>query len=307
MIINIDEINTDNILYYKPDNLLSINNEIGIYYYYKDNEIKILFQTSPIIINKLNKYSLELFLKSNVRINNDKDIKKLKTFIKKIDKINETIIENNKSRWKIPNSLKYQSSLSQIDNLTVEIPYDSESGYHLQIYDFDDKDITIDQLKNNDHIICVIELSHLFFTNNGYGTKWIVHQIQKVYPVSPIQRAINKQKIIKLDIYQFKQSVEIQIKPIVNNNSTSSFSIPPPPPPPKPPTNNSLKPQLFCPTVNDLQSIMSTLKKPPIKIQPLDKTIIESLSKIDNNKSEEDEIIKVKEKKKKKKKDTEFE
>lgn len=294
MLINIDDINTDNILYYKPDNFLSINNEIGIYYYHKETEIKILFQTCPILINKLNKFSLELFLKSNVRINNDKDIKKFKTLIKKIDKINESVIEDNKHKWKLPNSLKYQSSISQNDIITVEIPYDIESGYHLQIFDFDDNIISLDQLKYGDNIICILELSHLYFNNNIYGTKWIIHQIQKIYPISPIQRFINKQKIIKLDTYQISKPIEINIisKPTINYSSPPP--PPPPPQPPKPSTNNSTKPQLFCPTVSDLQNVMSSLKKTPIKEE----------IKPENNKSDE-EIIKVK--KKKKKKDIEFE
>lgn len=285
MIINIDEINTDNILYYKPDNFLTINHEIGIYNYHKDNEIKIIFQLCPVIINKINKLSIEINLKPNVRINNDKDIKKLKTFIKKIDKINETVIEEKKVKWKLPLALKYQSSLTSNDIIMFEVPYDIESGYHLQIFDFNDDIITLDQLKVNDYVIGMVELSHLYFDGNKYGTKWIIHQIQKVYPISPIQRAINKNKIIKVDSYNISNIVKNIVKVEVEKNFNVSIGAPPPPPPPPPKINNTNRPQLFCPSVSDLHNVMNSLKKVEKKVEKENET--------------EDDVVVVKKKKKK--------
>jgi hypothetical protein len=282
ILIDLEKFDCDRICYYKPPNFLSPNDELAVYYEGDKYEQKIICQSSIMTVKQGakmygKKYYLQCYLSSLVHLQNDRNTKLFSTLIKKIDRINEEIVSENASKWKLKKTLNYRYSLFKLENypdyIRFELPHDMVNEFHFETYDEDRKKIGVENIKSGDLIVAIVELSHLQFGDKDFSSVWMIRQIRRIKPISPSQTMFRGKCFINLP-------QDREIKEVIDTRPQMSRSlyIPPPqpqpyqpPPPPPPPTNggnknNNNEPvgMKFVPNKKDLQKALKNLKKAEI-------------------------------------------
>jgi len=204
LFIDINNFDTEYMIFEKPLSFYKINYNMGIYYKSEndDSDRKIIFETPKMrcpfqvkeFVNSNNKkyYKLSLSFTTLTNLYNEKEIKKFFFMMKKIDKHIESTVETNKKKWKLPKTLEYKPILKQLDDnfpyfMNVNLPYDEKNGFLFHVYDEKGSKSKLEIIEKQCILSAVLELTDIKFTGTFYRANWSVLQLRKFKYYSPIQ------------------------------------------------------------------------------------------------------------------------
>ena len=152
LFINIKEFDDDKIIYIKPLLFYKVAKNMGIYYKNKSKKLKkqkIIIQTPKMIVpfaiksqeyNDKKLYQMCLSFTTLTNLYNEEEIKDFFNFIRKIDNINESTINEYKKKWDLPKNLVYKKTLRRSSTdfpyyMNLNLPHDVDTGFLFNIYD----------------------------------------------------------------------------------------------------------------------------------------------------------------------------
>lgn len=203
LFIDINNFNTENIIYLKPIMFYQVCRNMGVYYK-KDDKAKrqkIIIQTPKMIIpfgaktfdnDGKKSYQISLSFTSLTNLYNEDEIKKFYQFIQKIDRINEETVMEYRKKWGLPKKISYRKTLQRFSkdyphHMNLNLPHDEKHGFLFNVYDENAKKSNIDILDKKSIVSVVMELTDLRFTDKYFRSNWTIMQIRKFKPYSPIQ------------------------------------------------------------------------------------------------------------------------
>lgn len=204
LFLNIKEFDDDKIIYIKPLLFYKVAKNMGIYYKNKSKKLKkqkIIIQTPKMIVpfaiksqnyNDKKLYQMCLSFSTLTNLYNEEEIKDFFNFIKKIDNINESTINEYKKKWDLPKDLVYKKTLRRSSTdfpyyMNLNLPYDADTGFLFNIYDENANKSNIDIIKKRSIVSAIIELTDIKFTDIEFKCNWTLMQVRKFKPYSPIQ------------------------------------------------------------------------------------------------------------------------
>jgi hypothetical protein len=269
IIMDINEFDPSNVIFIKPFNFYQIENKIGIYYRTKGKDKKKIIIKTPIMevpfgigyYEEYKYYQMVLSLKTLTHMYNDDEIKIFRQFIRKIDKIIKTTVEQNIGNWGLPKEMKYRSSLkvgnpNYPPNMTFKLPKDTDGNFMFNIYGSGSELLTIDDITPRTNVAAVIELTHLEFSKSKktYHLKWTMMQIKR-YPDYSSNHTVLMNSCVFDDDPVMKNSIPV---PLPSFTPTKYIPIPPPE---KPAPKQEKIYRFDPPTANQLQLSLNSLRK----------------------------------------------
>ena len=296
--IDIKKIKKNDITYVKPLNFPSLNRNLSIFNKQVNDDSsvvkkKIIFITPKMMApfgfkkfeNKsksITSYSISFSFASVPYISNDEAIKSFYQFVKMIDEINIDTIGTYRSKWKLPKSISYRSSLVEFDDyadcININLPFDRDEGFLFNVYNEEGMKSSIDIINERCLVSACIELSDIWFNEklSMYGCNWNVLQIRKHKKISSIQSYFMNNCVLG-----DSDDESLTPKPLPVPQQYPSFIplAPPPPPPmpikhrestsistltPTPPPPISNRPKRIIISPDELNCVKSKLKKTPV-------------------------------------------
>ena len=203
---------------------------------------------------------ISLSLESNVRMQNEREVKNFRKVHYNTDKQIESLISEKKSKWRMQNSV-IKPTLNRYSNEYPEY-------FHLEVSESTDiftenGRSDLGAIQQGCHVIGVIELSHVSIYPSFYQIVWIAHQLMVINPISPTKRILGSVNLLSYygttPKIEEKKSEEKKVVRIASTPVPNSPSLPPPPPPP--PSSSTDRPLKFAPSVADLDVALKSLNR----------------------------------------------
>lgn len=265
-ITDINTFDEDNIRYIKPAQFMTTVRTLGIYYNKPVgdtfNKVKLIFLTPMMIVpfdisvfeNDYNTfYTMTLSFANVTSLANEDEVKQLHAFIRKVDSITESVVNDNASRWKLSKDIQFcktlkRLSIGQPQFMNVAIPQCRKKGILTRCLNESGKISPIlDTIEKQCVVRAVIELTEVVFTQTKCWLNYSVLQIRRYDSYSPTRGFFFNVSILA------DEEVEEPVKRI---------EIPVAPPPPiKKEVKKETPIYKHIPTPNELKDALSNLRK----------------------------------------------
>lgn len=267
-ITDISTFDEDNLRYIRPAQFMTSIRTLGIYYNKPigdiSKKVKLIFLTPMMVVpfdisvfeNDYNTfYNMTLSFANVTSLANEDEVKQLHAFIRKVDEVTESVVNDNAARWKLSKDIQFYKTLKRLSMgqpqfMNLSIPQCRKKGILTRCLNESGKiSPLLDTIEKQCVVRAVIELTEVVFTQSKYWLNYSVLQIRRYDSYSPTRGFFFNVSILAED--------EIVEEPVKH----MEIPVAPMPPPIKKEVKKETPIFKHIPTPDELKDARSNLRK----------------------------------------------